>query len=251
MLADMFTIITTETMMVDGAGRQSHLTHAAAPLELQVWLSSSFPVGSFAFSHGLEWAVHAGDIGDVRTAAAWIGGLLALGSLRNDAILAACALRATADRDKAALLAARDLAVAMAGSRERHLETTMQGEAFMSAIRAAWMTPGLDWAVSVLPDEVPYPVAVGAVAASHGLPLATTVEMLAAAQVQSLASALIRLSVIGQTDGQHLIAALIAPVRALAREAAQLGLDDIATCTLRSEIAAMRHETQTTRLFRS
>ncbi|HZA02277.1 MAG TPA: hypothetical protein VE665_08350, partial [Hyphomicrobiaceae bacterium] len=43
------------------------LTHAGAdepaagPLPLLVWLSPAFPAGSFAFSHGLEWAAEARD----------------------------------------------------------------------------------------------------------------------------------------------------------------------------------------------
>src|SRR3712207_8694605 len=36
-------------------------------LPLLVWLSPSFPVGAFAYSHGLEWAHEAGDLTDAVT----------------------------------------------------------------------------------------------------------------------------------------------------------------------------------------
>src|SRR5271156_6414590 len=37
---------------------------AAALYRLMTWLSPSFPVGGFAYSSGIEWAVEAGDITD-------------------------------------------------------------------------------------------------------------------------------------------------------------------------------------------
>ena len=61
-----------------------------------VWLSPSFPVGSFAFSHGIEWAVETGDVKDKDSTIAWIGALLDHGALRNDTILAAVAWQAAA-----------------------------------------------------------------------------------------------------------------------------------------------------------
>jgi urease accessory protein len=88
------------------------MTEAAA-LPLLVWLSPSFPVGGFAYSHGLEWAVEAGDLHDAASCAGWIGDLLALGSGRNDALLLAAAYRAIGSGDDPALLEAAELALAL------------------------------------------------------------------------------------------------------------------------------------------
>ena len=38
---------------------------------LTLWLSPAFPVGAFAYSHGLEWAAEAGDVRDEATLVAW------------------------------------------------------------------------------------------------------------------------------------------------------------------------------------
>ena len=64
-------------------------------------------------------------------------------------------------------------------------------------------------------------------------------------------SAAVRLGAIGQTDGQRTLAGILLVVRALARLAAGAGLDDLGACAFRSDIAAILHETQYSRLFRS
>ena len=60
-----------------------------------------------------------------------------------------------------------------------------------------------------------------------------------------------RLGPIGQTGGQKILAALLPEIRALAREASRASLADLGGAAFRSDIAAMRHETQYSRLFRS
>ena len=59
----------------------------AALLPLMLWLSPAFPVGSFAYSQGLEWAVENGDIHDARSLGGWLVDLLTFGAPRADAIL--------------------------------------------------------------------------------------------------------------------------------------------------------------------
>ena len=63
--------------------------------------------------------------------------------------------------------------------------------------------------------------------------------------------AAIRLGVTGQTEGVKTIAALEGLIVATADRASRSTLDDRGSATLLSEIAAMRHETQYSRLFRS
>lgn len=218
---------------------------------LLAWLSPSFPVGSFAFSHAIEWAVEAGDVQDLASVVSWVGSLLEHGGARNDAIVLANAWRALRNGDLAGLAAANDLTIALAGSRERRLETTAQGNAFMTAVVAAWDAPGIVPARDALAGDVAYPVAVAIAAAAHDVPLAATIEAFCLAVVQNLISASIRLNAIGQTDGQRAIAALLPMTQELARNAQCASLDDLGGATFRSDIAALRHETQYTRLFRS
>jgi urease accessory protein len=227
-------------------------TAQADALNLMAWLSPAFPIGSFAFSHGIEWAVEARDVRDAETTARWIGALIEHGAIRNDCILASAAWRAVAARDTARLREIADLALALSGSRERHLETTTQGNAFLLAIRTAWTTPAVDWVGDALAgSDLAYPVAVGAASAAHVITLLPTLEMFALAVVQNLVSATIRLSALGHTDGQRVIAALLPAARELAAAARHATLDDLGSAAFRSDLAALRHETQYSRLFRS
>ena len=214
-----------------------------------LWLSPAFPVGSFAYSQGLEWAVESGDIHDARSLGGWLVDLLSFGAPRSDAMLFAAAFRAAEAADWPELVETNALAVALANSAERRLETTSQGAAFIVAARAAWDCEPLRQLS--LEERVAYPVAVASAAAGHGLPLEASLQVFILAQIAAAVSAVVRLGPIGQTDGQKIQATLIPRIRALAREASGSCLTDLGSCAFRSDIAAMRHETQYSRLFRS
>jgi len=216
-----------------------------------IWLSPAFPVGAFAYSHGLEWAHEAGDVTDAASLEGWLFDLLAYGAARNDAILCAESYRAALAGDAEALAESAELALALANSAERRLETTTQGDAFMAAAAKAWPCAALDRLRSVWSDAVAYPVAVGVVAAGHGMALDESLQAFLLAFVSNLVSAAVRLGVVGQTDGQRVIAALLPAVQDLAAFAETAGLDDLGGCAFRSDLASLRHETQYTRLFRS
>ncbi len=149
---------------------------ALAPVALLVWLSPSFPVGSFAFSHGLEWAVEAGDIRDLASLTSWIGSLIRSGGCYNDAVLLAFAWRAVQNADMASLKDANELAIGLAGSRERRLETVAQGNAFMKAVMTAWSAPGIDEVFAHVEGDFAYPAAVAIASAAHDIALATTLQ---------------------------------------------------------------------------
>ena len=216
-----------------------------------VWLSPAFPVGAFAYSHGLEWAVETGDVRDAETCRSWIADLLAFGSGRNDAVLLAAAWRAAAAHDDAMLHAVAELAAALQPSSERRLETTAQGNAFVTAVRAAWPTATIEMLKGAWEGDVAYPVALGTAAAGHGIGLRPTLDAFLLGFVSNIVSAVVRLGPIGQTDGQRILAALLPAIAETAAFAEASTLDDLGSCAFRSDIASMRHETQYTRLFRS
>lgn len=223
----------------------------AAHLPLMVWLSPSFPVGAFAYSHGLEWAFESGDLHDAATLRDWLDALVSHGSLRNDLILFACAARAIETREDAALIEVAELALALANSAERRLETVTQGNAFVSALRAAWPCAAIERLKAVWDADVAYPVAVAVASAGHILPLPAALEAYGLAFVANLVSASVRLGIVGQTDGQKITAGLVPALQEAADAAGSATLDDLGGCTLRSDIASLRHETQYSRLFRS
>ena len=222
-----------------------------AILPLLAWLSPSYPVGAYAYSHGLEWAVEAGDVAHEASLAGWLSDLLQQGAGRNDAVLLAHAYRAAAVGDLDMLRETNDLALALAPSRELRLETSQQGRSFLDATLAAWPAPALLDISAALPGDVAYSVAVGASSAAHGVALEPTIEGYLLALVQNLVSAAVRLAPIGQTGGTRVVAELAPAVAALAAAVPELTLDDIGGATFRADLGSFLHETQYTRLFRS
>ncbi|WP_412063890.1 urease accessory protein UreF [Rhizobium sp. SYY.PMSO] len=215
-----------------------------ALLRLMAWLSPAFPVGSFAYSGGLERAVHDGLVGDSTGLEDWIAALVRHGSVWNDAVLLVEAHRAGGDM--ARLAAVAELAEALAGSKERHGETMLLGDAFLSAA-AAW-PHGI---FSALPARMAYPVAVGAVAGAHGISAEKAAAAFLHALTSQMVSAGIRLGVSGQKDGVAILARLEVLLADTARRAAQSTLDDLGSASMQADMASLRHETQGTRLFRS
>lgn len=220
------------------------MTDAAALVRLMTWLSPAFPVGAFAYSHGLERAIHDGLIRDRASLTGWLETLLDRGSAWNDAVLLTEAWRCTVAGCGIGDVA--ELAEAMAGSRERHMETTLQGGAFLDAM-LAWSgersTSG--------PSGIAYPVAVGAAAARHGVGLEDALTAYLHAFASNLVQACVRLVPLGQRDGVATLAALEPVILRTAQRAAGSTLDDLGSCTILADIMSMTHETQYSRVFRS
>lgn len=166
-----------------------------------------------------------------------------MGSAWNDAVLLAEAWHKTIVGDDITDVA--ELAEAMSGSRERHMETTLQGGAFVDAIAA--------WSGDPASGEGPiaYPVAVGSAAARHGVALGDTLIAYLHAFATNLVQVCVRLVPLGQRDGVATLAALEPVVLRTAQRAAASTLDDLGSCTIRADILSMNHETQYSRVFRS
>ena len=226
-------------------------SEAAALYRLMTWLSPSFPVGAFSWSSGIEWAVEAGDIVDAASLRDWLAAMLAQGPGFCDGVFLAHAHRAASSCDDAGLREIAELASAFAPSRERQLETSAQGRAFIDIARAAWNREGLDRMVSCCDGAIVYPIAVAVVCAAHEIPLATTMQAFLHALTSNWISAGARLIPLGQTGSQRVLALLEPAVASTAKRALQASLEDLGSATFRADLASMRHETQYTRLFRS
>jgi len=208
--------------------------------DLMSWLSPAYPVGAFAHSSGLEWAVAAGWVTSRAALEEWLETLLECGAGWSDAVLLSAAHHAVTARDRRKLADVAELAAAAHPSQERRVEALSQGEAFRCIAAAT-----LPESATALLDGVPegtlaYSVAVGSVAAAQGI---------------DLASALQRLIPLGQTDGQVAILALKPLVLATVERALALEdgdpFDRLGSAAILADCATIWHETQYTRLFRT
>jgi urease accessory protein len=206
-------------------------------LKLVQWLSPAFPVGGYAYSHGLETAIAGGRVRDAGTLRAWLGTVLCNGSGRADAVLLCAAM--APDADHAEL---RDLAASLAASSERWTETMDQGRAFTETHNAL--------TGNVFP-AAPLPVAVGRAAAQLPVPPARVAALYLHAFASNLVSGAVRFVPLGQTEGQAVLAGLHPDIEEVAAEAARTRPDDIATSAFGADLAAMAHETLDVRIFRT
>jgi urease accessory protein len=223
-----------------------------AHIRLLGWLSPAFPVGAFAYSHGLEAAVEAGLVSNRESLAEWLEALVRFGSARNDAVLLAVVHRSVWADDTALVTECADLASTLFGAPELQLESLGQGGAFWRTVTASWPHPDFDhWATCLPKGRIAYPVALGIAAAVHALPLRRVAAGFLHAFAANGVSAAIRLGVIGQTNGQHVQHDLETAIAETAREVLDAGLDDVGSAAVMLDVMALSHETQTTRLFRS
>ena len=223
-------------------------------LRLQSWLSPTFPIGSYSYSHGLEWAVEAGHVRDRKSLVDWLEADLCYGSGRNDAIFFSEAWRCAAVDDRAKLFDVAELAGAFRGTSELALEASQQGSACLATLRQVWPDRVLDWLAEILRERRVAPalaVVLGIASARQGIQVSLALPAFLQSYIANLVTAGVRLIPLGQTDGQLAIAGLEGAVRAASTEAEKCTIDDLGSAAFMVDLASMAHETQYTRLFRS
>lgn len=208
-------------------------------LILNQWFSPAYPLGSFAYSHGIETAIQDGRIKSAQGLEIWLRDVLEQGTGRTDAIFLHAAY---ACEDETAVGALDAHARAFAPSAERLMESVQQGDAFVRTTTAVW---GAKLAALTLP------VAVGYAARALDLPVALTTSLYLQAFMSNLVSCAVRLVPLGQTEGQGVLQHLSPLCAQVSAQASEEGLQGLMSAAFASDIAAMRHETLNHRIFRT
>jgi urease accessory protein len=220
--------------------------------KLMSWMSPSYPIGAYTYSHGIEFAVEEGLVTSLDDLVPWIADILEFGSGTSDGILLAAAYAATQEQDFEALKEIAEIGHAFASTKEIALETTQQGRAFVSVVQDVSLSAGTLFELkNFWSGPLIHPVAVGITAAEEGVPLKETLTAYLHGFVSNLVSAAVRLVPLGQTDGQRAIAALADQVGRACQRALETPLDELGSATLMVDWCSASHETQYTRLFRS
>ncbi|WP_245412128.1 urease accessory protein UreF [Methylocella silvestris] len=217
---------------------------------LLTWLSPSYPVGAYSYSHGLEWAVEQGEVLSRDDLAEYVGAVLEIGGGWSDLVLAAAAWRAVVAERRDELAAAAELALALRPTSEFALESLQQGMAFAATTSAAWPDDAYAAFRGDHPEGLAYAIAVGAACATRA-PLRAMLVALAHSIAANLVSAGVRLIPLGQTDGQRALAALHPKIAVIVARAMSSTIEEAGSSTVAIDLFSMRHETQYTRLFRS
>lgn len=208
-------------------------------LQLLAFMSPAFPVGGFAYSHGLERAIDDGIVTSADEVREWIESLLVHGSGWNDAVLFGAAY----DASDEIRLEIDELALALAASCERALETSDLGRSFAKAVATLSASETMNFKT--------YPVAVAA--ACQKTCIDKKMGLLAYLQAFSnnLIAVAVRLVPLGQTNGLEIMRDLMQLISKTTERALTVSLDNLGSSTLLSDIASMKHEAQYSRVFRS
>src|ERR1700747_2875279 len=187
----------TVTIVVDiTMGDEQSCLRPRALLRLHSWLSPAFPTGSYSYSHGLEWAVEAGDVHDRTSLVDWLEADLCYGSGRNEAIFFMEAWRCATDDDRAKLLEIAELAAAFRGTSEFALESSQQAMACLATLRQVWpdrVIDNLSEVVSELRIAPALAVVLGVRSAREGLPVGLALPAFLQSYTANLVSAGVRL----------------------------------------------------------
>ena len=200
------------------------------------WLSPAFPIGGFAYSHGLEWAIDKGHVSNREELKKWISDLLEYGSLKNDAILIKLVLQGSDPNE------INELAMALCPASERLSETQLQGGAFCKIMREVW---------SLEIDELTLPIALALAAKNESIDQNLVVPAYLHSFCSNLISVAMRLIPIGQTDGQKTLRELSPLISDSVRSVAKSDKDDLGSACFLSDVSAMQHEYLQPRVFKT
>lgn len=222
---------------------------ASSPLALVrlLWLvSPALPIGSYAYSRGLEQAVQEGTVHDEASAASWIEGVLANQVATLDLPLLARLHRAYAfgrDEDVERWI---ELSCALRETAETALEDRQLGRSLARVLGDSGLPPA-----QVQASGRSYVAAFALASVHFGIAREAALLGYLYAFAETQVIACTKLVPLGQTAGQRVLARLFTQLERLVATALALPDDEIGAYTPGLALASALHETQYARLFRS
>ena len=199
---------------------------------LQIWFSSSFPIGSYAYSHGLEAMIDNKYIKDENDLLNFIYVLVNHGTLKNDYIF----IKKTYEGYDL-----NDLVLANASCKERYIETISLGNSFRKILKESWNF--------VIEEGTAYPVCIG----RAGLFFKISFDKIITFYFQSFISNLVNVCIkhipLGQKVGQDCIYKSVKIIEKFLKKSKNLDLNDIGGITFNLDLQSIKHETLSSRVY--
>ena len=218
---------------------------------LLTWFSPSYPIGSYAYSHGLEYAVESKVIKDISDLSSWINDFLIFGSGYNDGILISCGYNAVVDNDINKLEEISQIGKAFKPSKEIALESNQQGISFVHTVSSSLKSDKFDSLIKIVKENISFPIVVACAGATYKINKLDLINAYLHAFVSNIISAALRLMSIGQTESQILLIKFKKEVELLTKKIISKNVDDLGSSVLIGEWSSANHEKQYSRLFRS
>ncbi len=203
------------------------------PLQiLQIWFSSSFPVGSYAYSHGLEALIDDDKIKNRDDVREYLEALLFYGSLRNDYIF----LKSVYMGEEI-----NDLILASASSKERHTEMIDLGNSFRKIMKDSWEL--------VLEENTSFVYCISKAALHFNIKFDDLIKFYLQSYISNLINVCVKHIPMSQKDGQILNVNFIDQIQKFLDQSYQLTLKDIGTSFFIGDIFAIKHENLDSRIY--
>ena len=203
------------------------------PLQiLQIWFSSSFPVGSYAYSHGLEALIDDNKIKNKDDVREYLEALLFYGSLRNDYIF----LKSVYMGEEI-----NDLILASASSKERHTEMIDMGNSFRKIMKDSWEL--------VLEENTSFVYCISKAALHFNIKFDDLIKFYLQSYISNLINVCVKHIPMSQKDGQILNVNFIDQIQKFLDQSYQLTLKDIGTSFFIGDIFAIKHENLDSRIY--
>lgn len=221
------------------------ITTEHALLKLMHLSSPGLPVGAYAFSQGLEYAIEAGWLKTDDEISEWLENQLFFALARLDIPVLLRLHNAITDNNIKKARWWNDYLLASRETRELQLTDTATGLALQRLLPALCVTS--------LITEAPVSFVCGYAQAAVSWQISAEMAALGYcwAWLENQVNAATKLVPLGQTQAQQLIHSLQQKIPLAVEQARQLGDDDLGMSLPALSLASMYHETQYTRLFRS
>ena len=213
-------------------------------LKLLTWNNQAFPIGSYSFSSGLEYAVESNLITTGDELQSWLKNLLNFGSIQTDAILLVEAWKLMRKKKYRNLIELNCFATSLNQSYEKYIENYEQGKSFIKITSDAWNH-------KFQSKNLTFPLAYASSAYQENIKLEETLICYLHANLCNLLSAGIKLIPLGQTEGQRIQIKLNLYIEEEYKIILKKDMNDIGNCGWVNDIVSMQHENQFTRIFRT
>lgn len=211
--------------------------------------SSLLPIGSFAYSQGLESAIESGWLKSEEDVCYWLTGILTEVLPYNDLAILIRQADALSDDDFEAFCSLNNMILALRESHELLLEDIQLGRTFKTLLNDVDSDLGRQEYLAIEPLSYVSAFAVSLSGVSIGR------RELASAYIwswlENQVSAAIKLVPLGQSQGQRITKRIIDRLADVIETTLAVKYDDIGASAPALAIASSWHETQYSRLFRS
>ena len=203
------------------------------PLQiLQIWFSSSFPVGSYAYSHGLEAIIDNKLINNKNDVEEFLNALLFNGTLRNEYIF----IKSIYEGKEI-----NNLILSSASSKERQIEMVDMGNSFRKIMKQSWDLE--------LTENTAFTYCLSKAAIHFNIKFEYLIKFYLQSFISNLINVCVKHIPISQKDGQKLNVIFINKIQDFLRKSEKLNLEDIGSTFFIGDLFSIKHENLETRIY--